>query len=110
MAFLRGGGGGGSKRGLGVPMPKFLIALMAEFFFLIFPAIFTAVPSQKAAYKKDGGSSYDAVVYAVGTCLVLVIMLAFLRGFYRLKLDRKRSVWKIYTCFLLNPFTCKKNT
>lgn len=93
-----------------MPMPKFLIALMAEFFFLIFPAIFTAVPSQKAAYKKDGGSSYDAVVYAVGTCLVLVIMLAFLRGFYRLKLDRKRSVWKIYTCFLLNPFTCKKNT
>lgn len=94
-----------------MPMPKFLIALMAEFFFfLIFPAIFTAVPSQTAAYKKDGGSSYDAVVYAVGTCLVLVIMLAFLRGFYRLKLDRKRSVWKIYTCFLLNPFTCKKNT
>lgn len=31
LAFLRGGGGG-----LGVPMPKFLIALMAEFFFFNF--------------------------------------------------------------------------
>ena len=84
-----------------MPMPKFLITLMVIFFFN-FSAIFTAVPSQKAAYKKDGGNSYDVVVYSVGTCLVLVIMLAFLRGFYRLKLDRKRSVSKIYTCFLVN--------
>ncbi|XP_078344150.1 protocadherin Fat 4-like isoform X4 [Oculina patagonica] len=54
-------------------------------------AHFTALPPEpKAAYKKEGRKNYDAVVYSVGTALVLVIILAFLRGFYRLKLDRKR--------------------
>lgn len=59
-----------------------------DFFFF-----FAALPQPKASYKKgEGRTNYDAVVYSVGTALVLVIILAFLRGFYRLKLDRKRSV------------------
>jgi len=54
---------------------------------------FTALPepeSEAAVKKEPGRKNYDAVVYSVGTALVLVIILAFLRGFYRLKLDRKR--------------------
>ncbi|XP_068695423.1 cadherin EGF LAG seven-pass G-type receptor 3-like isoform X1 [Montipora foliosa] len=47
-------------------------------------------PQASAARKKEGRRSYDAVVYGVGSALVVVILLAFLRGFYRLKLDRKR--------------------
>ena len=49
-------------------------------------------PETGATQKKEGRKNYDAVVYSVGTALVIVIILAFLRGFYRLKLDRKRSV------------------
>ncbi|XP_022808065.1 protocadherin beta-12-like, partial [Stylophora pistillata] len=49
-----------------------------------------SLPQPKAAFQKEARKNYDAVVYSVGTALVLVIILAFLRGFYRLKLDRKR--------------------
>ncbi|XP_044177360.1 cadherin EGF LAG seven-pass G-type receptor 3-like isoform X5 [Acropora millepora] len=47
-------------------------------------------PKASATRKNVGRRSYDAVVYSVGSALVVVIILAFLRGFYRLKLDRKR--------------------
>ena len=49
-------------------------------------------PKASATRKNVGRRSYDAVVYSVGSALVVVIILAFLRGFYRLKLDRKRLV------------------
>lgn len=49
-------------------------------------------PETGAKQNKEGRKNYDAVVYSVGTALVIVIILAFLRGFYRLKLDRKRSI------------------
>lgn len=49
-------------------------------------------PESEPSQNIEGRKNYDAVVYSVGTALVLVIILAFLRGFYRLKLDRKRSV------------------
>ena len=56
--------------------------------------IFSAAlpPESEKSQNKEGRKNYDAVVYSVGTALVLVIIIAFLRGFYRLKLDRKRSV------------------
>ncbi|XP_048587578.1 cadherin EGF LAG seven-pass G-type receptor 1 isoform X4 [Nematostella vectensis] len=53
-------------------------------------AFFTGISAAQETYKKESKRNYDAVVYTVGTALILVIVLAFLRGFYRLKLDRKR--------------------
>ena len=49
-----------------------------------------ALPTPEQSYKKKGRRNYDAVVYSVGTAVVILIILAFVRGFYRLKLDRKR--------------------
>ncbi|KXJ18697.1 fat-like cadherin-related tumor suppressor homolog isoform X2 [Exaiptasia diaphana] len=53
-------------------------------------SFFTGPGKAAKTYRKEGRRNYDAVVYSVGAALVLVIVLAFLRGFYRLKLDRLR--------------------
>ncbi|XP_031567536.1 protocadherin Fat 4-like isoform X2 [Actinia tenebrosa] len=53
-------------------------------------AFFTGLGTEAKTYRKEGRRNYDAVVYSVGAALILVILLSFLRGFYRLKLDRLR--------------------
>ena len=47
-------------------------------------------PETGATQEMEGRKNFDVVVYSVGSALMAVIILAFLRGFYRLKLDRKR--------------------
>ena len=70
-----------------------MTGLLSSFFYVVNTLlILPAHPVAAATYKKEGKRDYDGVVYSVAVALVLIILLAFLRGFFRLKRDKKRQV------------------